>query len=155
MYKNRNKECVNKILEKFLGNWKILKNITNKSDVRCIYKGSGGASFKILQNTPNTMLYEEKLLLKNDLIKSSNIIAYQKYLYKYNQQNTIISKYLSDNSFLCNIFMVNNRANGKYICNKDTYSFKYDFSLNYLCITYNIEGPSKNFLIHNHYLKLS
>lgn len=133
------------------GLWRLTRNVKSQLLSEKI-TASGYGMFVVFKDDPNLILYSEKVNLYN---VNLNIHASctQKYKYKYDVSKASICKYFSDDRFFYELRVVDNKANGGYLCVRDKYIPNYVFSENRFSLTYAVNGPSKSYEIVTDYKK--
>jgi len=134
----------------WIGKWKLSRNITHPTQQ---FSARGTAEFLILNE--NTILYQEQCTL---LLSESNLPMTREYLYLYNKEKDQIEKYFVQNKKPIYLFyIIDNEWRGSHLCVKDVYRAQYSFpksdTLNEFVLTYDVGGPTKNYISKTHYLR--
>jgi len=132
------------------GVWKITRDIIPHT-LHQSYKGVGYATFAVSPNTPELILYSEKVTF--DGLES--IIGTQKYKYKYDIMTSSLSKYFSDDRLFYILNISEHGMRGKHLCIQDTYSSEYIFRDDQFILTYFVKGRLKDYKIITKYTKTS
>lgn len=137
------------------GIWKIIRKIKfplsqEKEDI----KVEGYAAFIKSQTEPNVVMYSEKVVVYN-LDPTQKLNGRKTYKYKYDDKNSTLSKYFSDDQLFYKLAKgFNHNYNGQYQCNQDYYKSNYSFGHEQFTLTYFVRGPEKFYDIVTQYTKV-
>lgn len=149
---------VNKIFNSLQGIWKFHRKLRCKVTNIPYGEVIGTAVFEKTDN--HVLFYREEGILTSQTGKQLKI--YREHFYEYSAKDDNIIKYFSENKLKL-AFMYelqfsktekNITANGKHICNNDTYEASFTFhenELDKIRLIYDVTGPNKHYLSETSY----
>jgi len=140
------------------GQWAIYRTINNKLDNILSGTVNGNAIFLPIKD--DEIYYKEEGIFITTNNHRFNIS--KEYIYLYNHRKQTIEKYFAKNQVRTDLFYkipINdfNTCSASHQCNNDLYIAKYYFiygtKLDKFVLTYQVNGPLKNYLSTTQYLK--
>ena len=130
---------MHKIFKSLEGTWKIKRQLSDK--------GTAAGTATFAKESDDQLLYSEKVDV-NFRDAADLLHTHQEYKFTYDPGTNLITKYTRSNDKMYDLQFHDKQATGTYLCIKDTYHAKYEFTSDTkFTLTYIVNGPEKDYSI--------